>query len=295
MNCQRRKAKLSEQFMADLPEERLIPEKPSFTYVGVDFFGPLQVKQRRSHIKRYGCLFTCLTSRAVHIEIAHSLSTDSMINALRRFISLRGSPEIVRSDRGTNFVRGNKELNEAMEEWNQSMIHKFCTQRKIQWTFNPPSASHQGGVWERMIRSVRSVLRSVLGEQIVTDEILLTVMAEVVNILNSRPLTRNSDNPLDDEPLTPNHLLHLRPITALPPGLFNEEDHNIKRSWRQAQYLSNIFWRRWIREYIPTLLKRKKWNMPRKNLKVGDLVLLADENFPRGQWPLGLIIETLPS
>ena len=145
-----------------------------------------------------------------------------------------------------------------------------------------------------MIRSVRNVLTSVLEEQIVTDEILLTVMAEVVNILNSRPLTRNSDSPLDEEPLTPNHLLHLRATTALPPGLFSEEDHT-KRSWRQAQYLSNIFWYRWTKEYIPTLLKRKKWNMPRKNFKVGDLVLLVDEIFPRGQWPLGLITEILPS
>ena len=253
------------------------------------------MKVKRSRCKRYGCIFTCLTTRAVHIEITHSLDTDSMINALRRFICIRGCPGLLRSDHGTNFVRGNKELNQAMEDWNQHKINEFCIQRKIECIFNAPSASHMNGVTERMIRSVRQILKAILKEQIVTDEVILTVMAEVMNILNSRPLTRNSDSPLDDEPITPNHLLHLRPTTALPPGLFNKEDLNSKRAWRQAQYLAGLFWRRWTKEYLPTLFERKKWTVPRRNMKVGDLVLLADETFPRGQWPLGLITEVLTS
>ena len=144
VDCQKRNAKLSEQYMANLPEERITPNKPAFTYVGVDYFGPLQVRRRRSCVKRYGCIFTCLTTRGIHIEIAHSLDTDSMLNALRRFICIRGCLEQLRSDRGTNFVRANKELNEIMEEWNQSKINKFCAQRKIEWIFNPPAASHMG-------------------------------------------------------------------------------------------------------------------------------------------------------
>ena len=128
-----------------------------------------------------------------------------------------------------------------------------------------------------------------------TDEVLLTVMAEVVNILNSRPLTRNSDNPSDSEPLTSNHLLHLRPTTALPPGLFCEDDLNLKRAWRQAQYLANNFWHRWIKEYLPTLQKRGKWAVPKRNMEVGDLVLVADGKLPQRQWPLGLVTEVLVS
>ena len=295
IDCQRRKAKLLDQYMASLPKDRITPDKPAFTYVGTDYFGPLQVKVKRSRCKRYGCIFTCLTTRAVHIEITHSLDTDSMINALRKFICIRGCPELLRSDRGTNFVCGNKEQNQAMEDWNQHKINEFCIQRKIEWIFNAPSASHMNGVTERMIRSVRQILKAILKEQIVTDEVILTVMAEVMNILNSRPLTRNSDSPLDDEPITPNHLLHLRPTTALPPGLFNKEYLNSKRAWRQAQYLAGLFWRRCTKEYLPTLFERKKWTVPRRNMKVGDLVLLADETFPRGQWPLGLITEVLTS
>ena len=118
--------------MADLPEVRVVPEKPPFTFVGVDYFGPLEVKQRRSPVKRYGCFFTCLTTRAVHIEIVHSLDTDSMINALRRFISVRGCPEQIRSDQGSNFTKADKELKEAIEEWNQHKINNFCRQKKIE-------------------------------------------------------------------------------------------------------------------------------------------------------------------
>ena len=289
--CQRRKARLGEQFMASLPQTRLTPDKPPFTFVGIDYFGPFLVKQRRCTVKRYGCIFTCFTTRAVHIEISHSLDTDSMLNALRRFISIRGCPEQIKSDRGTNFVSANKELKECMERWNEEQINTFCLQRKIKWTFNPPSASHKGGVWERMIRSVRQILRTVLKEQLVSDETLLTVMAETMNILNSRPLTRNSDSVSDLEPLTPNHLLHLRPSPSLPPGVFEKDDLYCKRAWRQAQYLANVFWRRWTKEYLPTLMERQKWNSPKGNLKVGDIVLLADEGYPRGQWPLAIVVE----
>lgn len=153
----------------------------------------------------------------------------------------------------------------------------------IEWVFNLPAASHMGGIWERMIHSVHQILRAMLKEQLVSDEVLSTVMAEVVNILNSRPLSRNSDSPLDENPLTPNHLLHLRPCPSLPLGLFDKNDLHCRRAWRQAQYLVNLFWRRWTREYVPTLLERKKWNVPRRNLQIGDLVLIADETFSRGK------------
>ena len=131
--------------------------------------------------------------RAVYIEIAHSLDTDSMINALRRFISIRGSPEIVRSDCGTNFKGADKELTASIQQWNQENIENFCNQKGIQWLFNSPNTSHCGGAWERMIRSTRKVLRALMKEQVVCDEVLSTVMAEAMNILNSRPLTRNSN------------------------------------------------------------------------------------------------------
>ena len=118
-------------------------------------------------------------------------------------------------------------------------------------------------------------------------------MAEAVYIINSRPLTRNSDSHLDDQPLTPNHLLHLRPSTGLSPGIFSKDDLLCRRAWKQAQYLADVFWRRWTREYLPTLLERKKWNAKKRNLRVGDVVLIADENYPRGAWPLARVVKVI--
>ena len=109
-DCRRRQAPLGEQQMADLPTDRVTLEKPPFTFVGVDCFGPFVVRRGRGLVKRYGVLFTCLSVRAIHLEVAHSLDTDSFINAMRRFIARRGQPEEVRSDNGGNFVRGEREL-----------------------------------------------------------------------------------------------------------------------------------------------------------------------------------------
>ena len=195
--------------MAPLPAARLIPSEPPFTRVGIDYFGPLNVKQGRSQVKRYGCVFTCLSIRAVHIEIAHTLDSDSFICAYQRFVARRGVPKEIFSD-GTNFKGAERELREALQRWNQEQINDRLRRDEVQWHFNPPEASHQGGVWECMIRSVRKVLRALLHEQVVTDETLLTLMAEVERILNDRPLTPVTDNPLDAEALTPNQLLLLK-------------------------------------------------------------------------------------
>lgn len=148
-----------------------------------------------------------------------------------------------------------------------------------------------GGIWERVIRSVRKILRALLGEQIVSDESLRTLTTEVQGILNSRPMTPVSSDPRDLEPITPNHLLLLRSNLNLPPGVFSKEDMYSRRRWRQVQYLSDIFWKRWLKEYLPTLHERSKWLKPRPSLAIGDLVLIVDENVHRGKWPLGRVEE----
>ena len=146
-----------------------------------------------------------------------------------------------------------------------------------------------GGVWERMIRSVRKLLKALTGEQLISDETLLTLMAEVEKILNDRPLTTLSSDSRDLDPLTPSKLLLLRGNTSLPAGVFKKTDDYSKRWWRQAQYLSDIFWKRWITEYLPSLQERQKWLKPRRNLQINDIVLLVEPNTPRGQWPLGIV------
>ena len=296
VDCKRRQAPAGEQKMAGLPGHHVTPDKPpTFTFVGVDCFGPFVVKRARSLVKRYGVMFTCLAIRAVHIEVIHSLDTNSFLHALRRFIARRSQPEVIRSDNGGNFVSGEREIRAAIEEWNQQKIQRFLVQQNINWLFNPPSGSHHGGVWERCIRTARKLLVALLKQQTVDDECLATVMCEVESIMNSRPLTKVSDDPMDLEALTPNHLLLLRPGPSLPPGIFKEADSYSKRRWKQAQYLSDIFWRRWLKEYLPEMQRRQKWTKSQRNFAIGDIVLLVDNNLPRSSWSLGRIIAVKPN
>ena len=292
--CRRYRASRGGQLMAQLPKARVTPDKPPFSFVGVDYFGPMQVKEGRRVVKRYGCLFTCMASRAVHIEVANSLELDSFLAAFQRFTSRRGQPECIYSDNGTNFKGGERILRESIENWNQ---HKLCNklhQQGVQWRFNTPTASHMGGVWERVIRTTRQILKHLLKDQLVTDEVLRTFIAEVERIINDRPLTSLSNNPFDLEPLTPSKLLLLRSNSSLPAGIFIKEDMYGKRWWRQAQYLASIFWRRWTAEYLPTLQIRQKWCEQRKSIKEHDVVLVVDERLPRGQWPLGVVVAVYP-
>ena len=293
VTCRKLKARAETQMMGNLPESRVTPNEPPFSRVGIDYFGPFFVKRGRSELKRYGCIFTCLSTRAVHLEVSHSLDTDSFINALQRFIARRGEPTEIRSDNGTNFVGAQLELKRSIQEWNQNQINSFLLRKEITWIFNPPGASHMGGVWERLIRSIRSVLNSLLGLQRLDDEGLSTLMTVVESIVNNRPITKLSDDPNDDSPLTPNHLLLQRPGSILPPGKFVDKDM-YRRRWRQVQYQADIFWKRWVHEYLPTLQERQKWFFPCRNLVKGDLVLIKDDNMARNLWPLGLIVDTFP-
>jgi hypothetical protein len=157
--------------------------------------------------------------------------------------------------------------------------------------FNPPAVSHHGGVWERCIRTVRKILNALLREQTIDDEGLATLMCEVESIMNGRPLTTISNDPRDLNPLTPNHLLLLRSGPTLPPGVFNKHDLYSKKRWRQIQYMADQFWKRWIREYLPLLQSRQKWNQPQRNFEAGDIIMVVYENCPRNSWPLGKIVE----
>ena len=143
--CRRNHGKPNEQNMADLPRDR-ISSAPPFTYTGVGYFGPFAIKDGRKVVKRYGALFTCLVSRAVHIEVASSLESCSFIQALRRFIARRGPVKEIRSDNWTNVVGARKGLLEAIDEMDHEEIRVRLRKEGIEWLFNPPAASHMGGV-----------------------------------------------------------------------------------------------------------------------------------------------------
>ena len=227
--------------MANLAKERLTPENPSFTFVGMDYFGPLYIQQGRLHVKHYSCVFTYLTTRAIHIQIMSSLDRYSFINALHLHVDssvLGKNPLSVYRDNGSNFCTSEQEMHTAIEDWNQRTICEFFHVKDISWKFNPLYASHMNCVWERVIRSIHKILTVLLGQQLANEEMLCTLMAEVQGILKSRHLTPVSNNAKDLELLTTNHLLLL-----LPPGVFVKEDTYCERHWQKVQYMSDKFWK----------------------------------------------------
>ena len=151
------------------------------------------------------------------------------------FIARRGQPRRIRSDNGSNFLRGERELREAIQGWNQEKIHEFLLAKSIEWVFNPPAGLHHGGVWERCIRTTRKVMKALLKDQPLDDEGLLTLLCEVESTINGRLLTKVSDDPRDPEALTPNHLLLLRSGPTLPPGAFKDGSFSGRR-WRHVQW-----------------------------------------------------------
>ncbi|XP_028413601.1 uncharacterized protein LOC114536441 [Dendronephthya gigantea] len=297
VKCRKQRGTSETQKMADLPFDRMKETAP-FTYVGVDAFGPWHIREGRKSVKRYGIIFTCMASRAIHLETLNSMDTDSFICALRRFISRRGNVRQLRSDRGTNFIGAKGELAQAWNEMNQDHVRQFLLTKNCDWIMNVPHSSHMGGVWERQIRTVRSVISAImteLGDQL-DDETLRTLFAETENIVNSRPLTADVSDPDSPEPITPIQLLTLKSKVVLPPpGQFSRPDVYSRKRWKRVQFLANQFWQRWRREYLQSLQVRKKWQNPKRNLKVGDIVIDKDEDLPRNQWPLAKVTKTYPS
>ena len=231
--------------------------------------------------------------RAVHIEIAPDLST-SFINALRKFIGRRGKPRKIFSDNGTNLVGAEKELRKTMDKLDSNKVDTNLSRQHIKWQFNPPYASHMSGVWERLIRSIRRVLRAMLLQHSVSDNTLLTLMIEIEAIMNSRPLTPVLLDPDANVPLTPNHLLLLRGNASGFSNQFSESDTYSSRRWRQVQHLAHEFWRRCAVECLSMLQLRTKWLNEDDNFELIDIVLVHDQNAPRGSWPLGKIIKAFP-
>ena len=292
--CRSFRGKLAEQKMADLPDYRTTPEGP-FVLVGLDMFGPFLVKEKRSQVKRYVALYTCLSSRAVHLETTKDMSTDSFIQSLRRFMARRGAVKSIRSDNGTNFVGADNELLQGWKDMDHDKIRGFLLEKRcdwITWERNPPAASHMGGVWERQIRTIRGVLTSLLHEHSarLDDEALRTLLCEAECIVNSRPLTVENLCDADSEVLTPNHLLTMKSKLVLaPPGVFQKSDVYCRKRWKAVQYLANQFWSRWKKEFLVTLQQRNKWQCEKRNFQVGDVVLLKEENCPRNQWPMARV------
>lgn len=207
--CKNRSAIPQVPIMSQLPEERVASFIRPFSYIGVDYFGPISVTSRRSQVKRWVMLVTCLSIRAIHLEVTHTLTTDSCILALQRFICRRGKPLKIFSDNATNFHGTSNELKKAVEKLDKERIAQAFTDNHMEWSFIPPASPHMGGAWERMVRSVKTTLAYAMPTRSPTDEVLLSMLAFAEFTVNSRPLTSVPLDHESSEAITPNHFFNL--------------------------------------------------------------------------------------
>ena len=294
VTCKKLRGKNCTQIMGSLPLDRLEPSPP-FTHIGVDCFGPYVVKDRRSEIKRWGLLTTCLYSRAVHLEVLEDLTTDSFLCALRRIISIRGPVRSIRCDQGTNFVGADNELEKELRSCT-GKLKTFLTENKCEFIFNPPTASHMGGIFERQIRTVKSVLNGLLLKYHARMDTttLRTALCEVMAIVNSRPLSVEDMHDPSSTVITPNHLLTGKRfdgnfLPTQPMADDKMEDIFVRRRWLQAQIIADEFWQSWKRLYLNNITVRQKWKKKERNLVLGDIVILDEPDTPRAQWKVGII------
>lgn len=292
--CRILKASPKSPAMAQLPKFRLMSFVRPFTSVGIDYFGPLYVKVGRSHVKRWVALFTCLSIRAVHMEVVHSLSTESCIMAVQRFVARRGNPAEFYSDNATCFQAAGKEVQSQAAKMNAALATKF-TNSKTCWKFIPPSAPHMGGAWERLVRSVKVAIGAINdASRTPDDEVLETIIYEAEAMINARPLTYVPLETSDQESITPNHFLlgnssgaKVLPTHPICSGA------SLRSSWKIAQFILDEFWKRWLKEYLPVIRRRSKWFDEMKDITVGDLVLIVNGS-TRNQWLRGRVVEVIP-
>ncbi|XP_054721417.1 uncharacterized protein LOC129231194 [Uloborus diversus] len=301
MTCAKIKAQTAQQMLGDLPAARVTPTRP-FLKCGVDYGGPFSIRMSKSSraktCKAYLCLFVCFSTRAIHCELVSDLSTNAFIAAFKRFISRRGKCSDIYSDCGTNFIGAKKELDELnalfkSPNHNEKIAH-YLSDEGINWHFNPPAAPHMGGIWEAGIKSVKFHLKRIISNVILTYEELYTIIVQVEACLNSRPLSPLSSDPNDLSVLTPGHFLIGGPLNAVPETDFTSSKLNHLTRWQLTQRLLQHFWKRWSSEYVTRLQQRPKWFSRKPNLKVGDLVLVKNENLPPLKWRLGRISEVFP-
>ena len=251
------------------------------------------IKQGRSKVKRYCCVFTCLTTRAVHIELALDLTMDGFLNALRRFISRQRSVKHLYPDNSTNFVGAEKILRNEFLKFDQDRVHEHMSNKGIEWSFNVPAASHHGGVWERMVRSIRRVLSILNPGLIYNEDVLHTVLTEIEAIINSRPLFPITFLDVEERPLTPNDLLLPDANVSLLSPQPDKSDQYLLNKYKRTKFLISKERERWINEYLHNIADRTNWLREKRNLCVNDVVMLSTDSLANNM-ELGRVIEVYP-
>lgn len=286
------------QIMGQLPRPRVNITSP-FSHTGIDYAGPMPILLRRSpgrpqFSKGYICLFVCLATKAIHLELVGDMTAATFLAALNRFTSRRGLPSDLYSDNGTYFIRAASDIDAELQlvlkkhtaEAAAAAVHK-----STQWHFIPPAAPHFGGLWEAGVKSTKYHLKRIMGDGRCTYEELTTTLCQIESCLNSRPLCPISTDPDDFEILTPGHFLIGRSLRALPQPSVLEIQTNRLAYWQRIYQMTQRFWKQWQSEYLTRMQQRPKWATQSPDVEIGQLVLLKEDNLPPSQWKMARVTE----
>ncbi|XP_033104578.1 uncharacterized protein LOC117107129, partial [Anneissia japonica] len=255
--CRSFERKTEQQYMADLPKERNMPFTPPFHCTAVDYFGPYEVKiSRKTMTKHYGVIFTCMNTRAVHLELAVNCSTEEFLQVLRRFFAIRGKPAYLQSDNGTQFVSVDKELRSMIQGWDKEKLQEYCAGHQTTWRFITPLSPHHNGCVEALVKSCKNALRKAVGSQRMKPFELYTYLKEAANLVNQRPIGRVPNDPDDGSYLCPNDILLGRSSSRVPQGPF-KETKDPRNRFAFVQRIVEAFWKIWSRDVFPHLVPRK--------------------------------------
>ena len=280
--------------MADLPEIRLAPYTPPFYNTACDYFGPYHVKiGRNKSTKHYGVVFTCLNTRAIHLEMAVDYSAMEFIQVLRRFFAVCGKPALIVSDNGTQLVGAERELREMIEGWQKEKLKEFAAEKRTKWQFITPTAPHQNGCAEAMVKSCKRAIKKAIGDNKLTPFELYICFLEIANLINQRPIGRVSTDPNEGTYLCPNDIFLGRASSEIPQGPFRETRDSRKRV-EFVQRIMDDFWKHRQRDVFPALVPRRRWNADRRNVRVNDVVVVENPNVVRGNWTIGKVVAVFP-
>ena len=304
ITCRKCKPRVQSQVMAELPAQR-VTASPPFTHCGMDFAGPFTIKlgrvRRPVEVEAHICVFICMATKAVHLEVVSDASTPAFEAALQRFVARRGCPQHLYSDNGGNFTGARNRLTKLYsflkdQRNDENIQHFLATHHNITWHNIPPFSPHMGGLWEAAVKGMKTHLKRVMGVTRYTFEELCTISCRIEACLNSRPLLPlTSHNPDGLLTLTAGHFLMNRTPTTYPEDPTPLNNLQLLRKWNLCQAVVQQVWTRWSKEYLNSLQARTKWQTTTTNLQTGDVVAIK----PRGKfipchWPLGKVIRTLP-
>ena len=292
-----------EQQLAPLPDLRTDDPVP-FKNVAVDLFGPLMVyhkceaencphsKEQKVHV----ALFTCFHSRAVHLELVMTTGTEDFLNAFRLFTARRGMPENIYSDNAKGFKAADKELRKLYRSIKWKKVHEDGIKRSINWFFSCEKASHQNGLCERLVRTVKTPLKIAVGSARLTIAQLRITLTEIEAVVNNRPLGVTSNDSNDFVPITPFELFGGRRLDQVEDPNNRQNVTNFQQLWRKRASVLNSFWKRWSHSYLLEQQVRNRWKTPSREDLMGKIVLIRDdEKLSRNLWRFGRIIEIHPS